>query len=448
MLVAFVAVGVVALLANQATTQQFYIYISQGRQMLAERLAPEFAAYYARTGSWDGVAEWMAALSQLQVGGRGLGRGRLNEGDRLLLAGIDGWILADTQGELLGQRLSSADLVAGVPLEVGGQRIGTLFIPAAEGVYESLEAEFLDRVNDWLLWAGLAAGAVALVLGLLLARQLTAPLRSLTAAALRLAQGPLSQYSQEDVPLVPVRSQDEVGELSQAFNQMARSLAQQETLRRNLMADIAHELRNPLSVMRGDLEALLDGVYEPAPEVLASLHEETLLLSRLVDDLRALAQAEAGQLRLERRPTDLADLLGGVMASFDLQAESQGQSLELDLPPDLSEVYVDPQRVRQVVANLVSNALRHTPRDGQVLISASQQPEEVQVSVADSGPGIPPEDIPHVFDRFWQGDRARAGSSGLGLAITQQLVRAHGGRIWVESTADQGSTFRFTLPLG
>ena len=174
MLVAFVAVGVVALLANQATTQQFYIYISQGRQMLAERLAPEFAAYYARTGSWDGVAEWMAALSQLQVGGRGLGRGRLNEGDRLLLAGIDGWILADTQGELLGQRLSSADLVAGVPLEVGGQRIGTLFIPAAEGVYESLEAEFLERVNDWLLWAGLPAGAVALVLGLRLARQLTA----------------------------------------------------------------------------------------------------------------------------------------------------------------------------------------------------------------------------------------------------------------------------------
>ena len=450
MLVALVAVGVVALLANRATTQQFRLYVSQGRQMRTERLAPEFVAYYSLNGGWDGVAEWMAALSQLQSGGRGqgqgLGRGRLSEGDRLLLAGVDGQILADTQGELLGQRLSSADLAAGVPIEVGGQRVGTLFIPAADGVYESLEAEFLGRINDWLLWAGLAAGAVALVLGLLLARQLTAPLRSLTSAALRLAQGPLSQYSQEDVPQVPVRSQDEVGELSQAFNQMACSLAQQETLRRNLMADVAHELRNPLSVMRGDLEALLDGVYEPKPEVLASLHEETLLLSRLVDDLRALAQAEAGQLRLERQPTDLADLLGGVTASFDLQAESKRQTLTLDLPPDLPFVDADPQRVRQVVANLVSNALRHTPEDGQLVVSALELPDEVQVSVVDNGPGIPPDDIPHVFDRFWQGDRARAGSSGLGLAIARELVRAHGGRIWVESTAGQGTTFRFTLP--
>jgi two-component system OmpR family sensor kinase/two-component system sensor histidine kinase BaeS len=376
-----------------------------------------------------------------------LGRGGLSGSDRLLLAGADGQILADTQGDLVGQQLSSADLAAGVPIEVGGQRVGTLFIPAAEGVYESLESEFLGRVNDWLLWAGLAASVAALVLGLLLARQLTAPLRSLTAAALRLAQEPLSHFSQEDVPQVPVRSQDEVGELSQAFNQMSRSLAQQEALRRNLMADIAHELRNPLSVMRGDLEALLDGVYEPTPEALASLHEETLLLSRLVEDLRALAQAEAGQLRLVQEPTDVAALLHGVTASFELQAESKRQVLSLELPPDLPSIGVDPQRVRQVVANLISNALRHTPEAGRVVVSALERPDAVQVSVADSGPGLPAEDIPHVFDRFWQGDRTRAGSSGLGLAIARELVRAHGGRIWVESTEGQGTTFRFTLPL-
>ena len=451
MLVALVAVGVVALLANRATTQQFRLYVSQGRQMRAERLAPEFAAYYALNGSWDGAAEWTAALSQLQVGGRGqgqgLGRARLSDSDRLLLAGANGQILADTQGNLVGQQLSSADLAAGVPIEVAGQRVGTLFIPAAEGVYESLEAEFLGRVNDWLLLAGLAASVAALVLGLLLARQLTAPLRSLTAAARQLASSPLSQYSQEDVPQVPVRSQDEVGELSQAFNQMAISLAQQEGLRRNLMADIAHELRNPLSVMRGDLEALLDGVYQPTPEALASLHEETLLLTRLVDDLRALAQAEAGQLQLVRQPTDIVQLLRGVRASFEVQAESKVQTLNLELPSEPSTVDVDPQRVRQVVANLISNALRHTPEGGRVVVSASEQPEAVQVSVADSGPGVPTEDIPHVFDRFWQGDRARAGSSGLGLAIARELVRAHGGRIWVESTAGQGTTFRFTLPL-
>jgi two-component system sensor histidine kinase BaeS len=166
-----------------------------------------------------------------------------------------------------------------------------------------------------------------------------------------------------------------------------------------------------------------------------------------VDDLRALAQSEAGQLRLERKPTDLADLLAGVVAAFDLQAEGQGRSLVLDLPPDLAPVDVDPQRVRQVVANLVSNALRHTPEGGRVVVSAAQRQDKAQVSVADSGSGISAEDLPRVFDRFWQGDRNRAGSSGLGLAIARELVRAHGGRLWVESSPGQGATFLFTLPL-
>jgi two-component system OmpR family sensor kinase/two-component system sensor histidine kinase BaeS len=352
--------------------------------------------------------------------------------------------VADVAGTLVGEQLSDAELDLGTPIEVAGARVGTLLIPAAENVHESLEAEFLREVNQSLLWAGLIASIVALAIGLLLARQLTAPLRALTQAAHRLADG--------DTPQVEVRSQDEVGELSQAFNQMAQSLARQDTLRRNLMADIAHELRTPLTVIRSDLEALLDGVYEPTPQALASLQEETLLMSRLVDDLRALAQAEAGQLRLERQPTDLSQLLHGVVSSFDLQAESQGQTLNLDLPPALPPVNADPHRVRQVVANLVSNALRHAANategegGGRVVVAAVQESEAVQVSVSDNGPGIQPQDLPHIFDRFWQGDRARADSSGLGLAIARELVRAHGGQIWAESTSGQGATFRFTLP--
>jgi signal transduction histidine kinase len=311
------------------------------------------------------------------------------------------------------------------------------------------------------------------------------------------AQGtPLSPP--QDVPQVEVRSQDEIGELSQAFNQMARSLAQQEMLRRNLMADIAHELRTPLTILRSDLEALLDGVYEPTPEALASLHEETLLLSRLVDDLRALAQAEAGQLRLECQSTDLLELLRGVVTSFDLQAENDGIALALDLPASLPAVQVDPQRLHQVVANLVSNALRHAravpavdhgptarqPAPGQVIVAATQHSDYVQVSVSDNGPGIRSEDVPHVFDRFWRGDwvatprspeesktsasKARGSTSrrsgrseeylpesqdfvrsgsGLGLAIAQELVQAHGGRIWAESVPGQGATLHFTLPV-
>jgi signal transduction histidine kinase len=245
---------------------------------------------------------------------------------------------------------------------------------------------------------------------------------------------------------VQVGSRDEIGELAQAFNQMAQSLAHQETLRRNLMADIAHELRTPLTVIRGDLEGFLDDVFEPTPQALASLQEETLLLSRLVDDLRALAQAEAGQLKLDREPTDLATLLQGVVDSFAHQAESQGQSLRLEASSNLPTLEVDPQRVRQVVANLVSNALRHAPESGQVVVSAQQRASAVQVSVADDGPGIAPADLPRVFDRFWQGG-PRVEGSGLGLAIARELVRAHGGQIWAESAPGQGSTFLFSLPL-
>jgi signal transduction histidine kinase len=452
LLVALAAVGLVAVLANRTTAQQFAVYVSQGKRLRAERLVPSLAAYYTQSGSWAGVDGWLTneGSAVLQSGGRGQGSGHGQGGtltDRLIVADGDGRVVADSQGSLVGEQLSNAELAQGAPIEVDSQAVGTLLIPAEATAYESLEHQFLSRVNRSLLWAGLAAAALALVLGLILARQFTAPLRALTYAAQRLAQrGPDAALAGQPTQ-VEVRSQDEIGELGQAFNQMSISLAHQETLRRNLMADIAHELRTPLSVMRGDLEALLDGVYQPTPEALGSLQEETLLLSRLVDDLRALALAEAGQLRLERRPTDLDELLAGVVASFDLQAESQGQTLRLDTPSDQLMVEVDPQRVRQVVANLVSNALRHAASPGgHVVVSAVQKPGAVQVSVTDDGPGIAAEDLPYLFDRFWRADWARAEGSGLGLAITRELVRAHGGHIWVETTPGQGTAFYFTLP--
>jgi signal transduction histidine kinase len=250
------------------------------------------------------------------------------------------------------------------------------------------------------------------------------------------------------VPQVEVQTQDEIGQLGQAFNHMATSLAQQQASRRNMMADIAHELRTPLSVIRGDLEALLDGVYEPTPEALGSLQEEAILLSRLVEDLRALAQAEAGQLHLERQAVDMVDLIQGVVASFDLLAESQGQALAFSASSETLRVNADPVRIRQVTANLILNALRHASSHGsRVDVLVGGVPRGVQVSVADDGPGIAPEDVPYVFDRFWRGDRVRANGSGLGLAIARELVRAHGGRIWVESTIGRGTTFSFILPL-
>jgi signal transduction histidine kinase len=455
-LVAAVAVGLVAVLANRATTRQFEVYVSQGRQGRAAELVPEFASYYARTGGWAGVAEWMTSQDGLVPGGQGQGQGRGRGqgslGERLVLTDADGRVVADSTGQLDGQRLSESELALGAPIDVAGQIVGTLLIPTGEAVHQSLEADFLRGVNRSLLWAGLAAGAAALVLGLLLARQLTAPLRALTAASERLAQTKVAPHGEGEVPQVRIRSQDEIGELGRAFNQMARTLAGQEALRRKLMADIAHELRTPLTVIRSDVEALLDGVYEPSPETLGSLHEEAMLLSRLVDDLRALAQAEAGQLRLERQPVQLASLLPGVVAGFQVHAAVHGQTLTLELSPDLPPVDADPQRVRQVVANLVSNALRHAPSGregvgrGRVHLTAYRHGDGVQVTVTDDGPGIHTADLPHVFDRFWQGDRSRHGGSGLGLAIARELVRAHGGQIWAESERGKGATFAFTLP--
>jgi two-component system sensor histidine kinase BaeS len=453
-LVALAAVGLVAVLANRITTQQFQGYVSQGRLARAARLAPDFAEYYAQQGSWTGAQAFMAGLEEPSGAGRGQGRGAAgaSSSNRLLLAGADGRVMADSAGELVGEALPRETLVAGVPIEVEGQQVGTLLATAQDEVHESLEAQFIREVNRSIWWAGLAAAALALLLGLLLARQLTAPLRALTQAARQLAAGRMEAAEGGSAPQVRVRSSDEIGELGLAFNQMARSLARQETLRRNMMADIAHELRTPLSVIRSDVEALLDGVYKPTPQTLASLHDETLMLGRLVDDLRALALAEAGQLRLERIQVEVGELLAGVMSSLTAAAEAQGRKLELVLPGELPPVEADAQRVRQVVANLVSNALLHATDCGHVVVSAAARwqadgSEVVQVSVADDGPGIPPEELAHLFDRFWRGRGARAEGSGLGLAIARELVRAHGGEIWAESAPGQGATFHFTLPV-
>jgi signal transduction histidine kinase len=446
LLVALVAVGLVAVLANRATTRQFELYVSQGKHRRAEQLAPDLAAFYRRTSSWAGVEELLSSLAAEPAGGQRRGQGGLGAAagmERLLLVGVDGRLVADSAGSLAGVRFSQTELALGAPVEVDGVRVGVLLVTTGGTVHEGLEAQFLAEVQRSLWLAGLLAAGLALLLGLFMARQLTAPLRALTEAAGRLA----APINPEDVPEVRVRGGDEIGRLGTTFNHMARSLARQEKLRRNLLSDVAHELRTPLSVVRGDLEAILDGVYQPSPEVLASLHEETLLLGRLVDDLRALAQAEAGQLRLERRPTDLGELLRAMLPGFEC-ASGPGPALCLDLAPDLPLVDVDRQRVRQIVANLLSNALRHAPESTRVQVSAAEQNGTVRVSVADDGPGISPEDLPHIFDRFWQGHRRDAGGegSGLGLAIARELVRAHGTEIWAENTRGGGTTIHFTLP--
>ncbi|MCA1717867.1 MAG: HAMP domain-containing protein [Actinobacteria bacterium] len=306
------------------------------------------------------------------------------------------------------------------------------------------EQAYLTAVENALwLAAGLAALA-AVTLSLLLARQIAGPVRTLTFAARRMASGDFEGQ-------IPVRSRDELGELAVAFNSMAEAVGRQEMLRRQMAADIAHELRTPLAVIQGNLEAMLDGVRPLSTETIADVHEETQLLARLITDLRDLSLVETGQLPLQRRPTDLNELTRASVARFASQAEEQGVRLAVETADGLPRADVDPDRLSQVLGNLLENALRHTPRGDEVAVrlEAGTRPGTLQTTVRDTGPGIPEEHLPNVFERFYRVDRARTrtnGGSGIGLAVVKQLVEAHGGRVWATSPPGEGTTFGFVLP--
>jgi two-component system OmpR family sensor kinase/two-component system sensor histidine kinase BaeS len=344
--------------------------------------------------------------------------------------------------------LTRDEEAASVDIEVDGKVVGRLVIawPMESAILGPLEESFVARLRQMLVIGAALAGGLGLVLGLAVSRSLTAPLRRLAEAARAVAGGDLSQR-------VQASGSAEVAEVAQAFNEMAEELGEAERLRQNLIADVAHELRTPLSVLQGNLQAILDDVYSLDKAEILRLYDETRLLSRLVDDLRELALADAGQLRLNLLPTAVAQMVRATTESLSAAAEAHRVTLTAEVPDDLPVVQADPDRVAQILHNLLHNALHHTPAGGSITVRATLTESAVEVAVADTGDGIASEDLPHVFDRFWRADPSRvrvdswAGSTGLGLSIAQSLVEAQGGRIWVESEPGQGATFRFTVPL-
>jgi signal transduction histidine kinase len=307
----------------------------------------------------------------------------------------------------------------------------------------SIQDGFVNSVNQQLLIAAIVVGAAALLLAWLLSRRILRPVEALTAAAGRMERGDLSAR-------VDVTSKDEIGKLAHAFNAMSDSMARQEELRRNMVTDIAHELRTPLSNIRGYLEAVRDGVVQPDPALIGSLHEESLLLSRLVEDLQELQLAEAGQLKIERQLVDVPDMIASASTALAATAEEKGVCIDTDAPTSLPSVYADPARIGQVLRNLIDNAITHTPADGAIRIAARATNREVEIRVQDTGPGIHPDHLTHIFDRFYRADASRArstGGAGLGLAIVKQLIELHNGQVWAESPPNQGATFYFTLPI-
>jgi signal transduction histidine kinase len=326
------------------------------------------------------------------------------------------------------------------PMEPEGSRHQQML----EQMLGPAERAYLTAVrNSVWLTAGLAALA-AVGLSLLLARQIAKPVRALTTAARRVGSGDFDQR-------VPVRTRDELGELAEAFNSMAEAVGRQELLRRQMAADIAHELRTPLAIIQANLEAMLDGVRPLSAEEVADVHQEMRLLIRLIADLQDLSLAEAGQLPLRKEPTDLGVLARASVARFSSRAEEKGVQLTVDAPNSLPLVDADQDRISQVLGNLLDNALRYAPTRGEVTVNLESAADQggAKLTVHDTGPGIPTEHLPNVFERFYRADQARsraAGGSGIGLAVVKQLVEAHGGQIWAESPTGGGTSFTLMLP--
>lgn len=441
-LITLTTVLIIAFLANYQTSAQFRRFLAQN-QLQESALVPRLAEYYATHGDWDGV-ETVFQTAPGPGAGRGGGRGRGEGGPAFILADAQGQIVYAAAGTQAGGAVAQPALRDALPIIWQGQPVGYLLVASHGNANLPPPAQaFLTQVNRALLQAGVIAGSLGVLLGLIIAWRVTAPLSRLAATARKIAQGDLQQRA-------PVAGAAEVAHLARTFNAMAADLAQAEQSRRRLVADIAHELRTPLSVIEGNLRAILDDVYPLEKAEIATLYDETLILNRLIADLRELTLAEAGQLSLDLRPVAIRPIVERITALFKELAAAQGVTLTVTLPDDLPPVRADAVRVGQVLHNLLTNALRHTPAGGRVALSVSHQAALVVIAVSDTGPGIPAADLPYVFERFWRADKSRArahGGSGLGLAIAKQLVEAQGGQIGVASEVGRGSRFWFALPV-
>jgi signal transduction histidine kinase len=421
-------IALVGLIANRATSSGF-------DQLKLEQLQASFESaaqqYYKKAGSWAGFVESLAQ-TQIQVI---LGTpGEIPP--QFLLVDAANTVIVPMPPYRVGEQLQPAQVSGGTPIVVDGATVGAVLINQANPILNPMEQRFLGRINEGLLIGAVGSSILALLIGIALTRLFTRPLRDLTGAIHAMHQGQLDQE-------VPVRSQDELGDLTRAFNQMSKEISRANYLRRQMTADIAHDLRTPLTVINGYLEALGDGTLKPTHERFAAMHQEVAQLQRLIEDLRTVSLADSGELKLAYQETAIEPLLNQVATAFQPLCEANGLQLAVSSDPTLPPQRIDRERIVQVLGNLVSNAIRHTSRGGRITLRGYHGPGGVCVSVQDTGEGIPAEKLPFIFERLYRVDEARtanSGESGLGLAIVKSIMEAHGGTATAESQIGVGTT--------
>jgi signal transduction histidine kinase len=431
LLLSLIVIGLAVTLIWGLINYQFNQYLEVQRQ---NNFAVAAKNYYLEHRAWDGVDVYLREQQLLPP------LGESNPPPQpFVLVDADRKVVVASAPYAVGEKVKQGALDKGIPIESGGEVFGTVISTGQPLVRNPIDQKYVDQINRGFWLAGIVGMLVALGFGLLLARSLTRPLRDLTTATRSMAQGQLEQQ-------VPIRSGDELGELAQAFNQMSADVARANQSRRQMTADIAHDLRNPLTVIGGYLESLKDGKLKPTSERFEVMQSEVRHLQRLVDDLRTISLADAGELKLRLEPTLISDLLNRVAKAYRHQAEQNQIEIKVEVEPNLPEINLDPARMEQVLGNLVSNALRYTPEGGEISLLANQFEGGLVLAIKDSGSGILPEVLPYIFERSYRGDPSRSGNeSGLGLAIVKSIVELHGGNIRVENNPERGACFKIEL---
>jgi signal transduction histidine kinase len=435
--VAVAAVGVYAVLTITSTRAELTDLMLEVHHEDANAAAAAAARAYEASGDWQ-HADLIGAVA---VAARGQATLAVRDASGAVIAAP-----AEEAAQMLQQMhgIEIVDLPRGdpivAPVILNGQKVGSVVLRFPASHLPAPESQVRSALLRTAVLGAAAAVLVALGIGVFVARRVSRPLVALTDAASEMEAGRRGvRVGLGDQP-------GELGVLATAFDRMSESVEREEALRRQLVRDVAHEVRTPLTILRGTTEGLVDGVLEPDAETLRSLHDEVLRLTRLVGDLETLAAADAAAIRLEIRPVELAAVAGSAVALARGAAADADLALETDLASALAEG--DPERLRQVVVNLLSNALRHTPAGGRIQVRTALEGDDALLEVLDTGPGLAPEDLPHVFERFYRGQGAEESpGSGIGLAVAAELVAAHGGTLAARNRDEGGAAFTIRLPV-